>query len=228
MLPVAELERAYGAFAAVGGAGFRDRTVALVFVGLRIQLGVGQLGVDYLRAAQRRKNLLVGAGGQKPLGAKLYGRKVVAFVMAAAIPYLVQRTALEATYELSFRRYTHSLTRSLRLDSVLGGDARALTAVAASDLTLDAHASTLETSARRCYELASRKVFSVPKLLLLPTMISRHPKAFAAALPVFLALDGAKARGIAALTQAVERRRKAAKTLASTRSKVEALSLIHI
>ena len=40
--------------------------------------------------------------------------------MAAAIPYLVQRTALEATYELSFRRYTHSLTRSLRLDSVLG------------------------------------------------------------------------------------------------------------
>ena len=95
------------------------------------------------------------------------------FVAAAAIPYLVQRTALEATYELSFRRYTHSLTRSLRLDSVLGGDARALTAVAASDLTLEAHASTLETSARRCYELASRKVFSVPKLLLFPTMISR-------------------------------------------------------
>ena len=95
---------------------------------------MGQLGVDYLRAAQRRKNLLVGAGGQKPLGAKPYGRKVLTFVMAAAIPYLVQRTALEATYELSFRRYTHSLTRSLRLDSVLGGDARALTAVAASDL----------------------------------------------------------------------------------------------
>ncbi len=222
LLPVAELARAYGAFAAVGGSGFRERTVALVFVGLRIQLGVGQLGVDYLRAAQRRKNLLVGAGGQKPLGARPYGRKVLTFVAAAAIPYLVQRTALEATYELSFRRYTHSLTRSLRLDSVLGGDGRPLTAVAASDLTLEAHASTLETSARRCYELASRKVFSVPKLLLLPTMISRHPKAFLAALPVFLALDGAKARGIAALTQAVERRRKAAKTLASTRSKVEA------
>ena len=32
-------------------------TVALVFVGLRIQLGVGQLGVDYLRAAQRRGEL---------------------------------------------------------------------------------------------------------------------------------------------------------------------------
>jgi len=222
LLPVAELERAYKAFAAVGGRGFREQTVALAFVGLRVQLGVGQLGVDYLRASQRRKNLLVGAGGQKPLGARLYGRKVLVFVASAAIPYIVQRTALEATYELSFKRYTASLTRSLRLDSVLGGDARALTAVAASDLTLEAHAATLETSARRCYELCSRKIFSVPKLLLLPTMIASQPRAFLAALPVFLALDGAKARGIAALTQAVERRRKAAKTLASIRSKVEA------
>ena len=222
LLPVAELERAYNAFAAVGGRGFREQTVALAFVGLRVQLGVGQLGVDYLRASQRRKNMLVGAGGQKPLGARLYGRKVLVFVASAAIPYIVQRTALEATYELSFKRYTASLTRSLRLDSVLGGDARALTAVAASDLTLEAHAATLETSTRRCYELCSRKIFSVPKLLLLPTMIASQPQAFLAALPVFLALDGAKARGIAALTQAVERRRKAAKTLASTRSKVEA------
>ena len=114
--------------------------------------------------------------------------------MAAAIPYLVQRTALEATYELSFRRYTHSLTRWLRLDSVLGGDARALTAVAASDLTLEAHASTLETSARRCYELASRKVFSVPKLAIITNHDFEAPEGLPAALPVFLALDGAKAR----------------------------------
>ena len=70
LLPVAELGRAYGAFAAVGGCWLpgADGSGLQFSSDCASSLGVGQLGVDYLRAAQRRKNLLVGAGGQKPLG----------------------------------------------------------------------------------------------------------------------------------------------------------------
>ena len=104
------------------------------------------------------------------------------------MPYLVQRTSMECVSELAFRRYSFALSRSLRLDAVLGHGRvpSALDAVATSDLTLEAHAGALEKSARRCYDLVSRKVFSLPKLLLLPSVIATHPAAFAAGLPVFI------------------------------------------
>ena len=73
--------------------------------------------------------------------------------------------------------------------------------------------------AKRCYSLVSRKLFSVPKLALLPAIVAAHPVAFAASLPGFLLVDGAKARVMARLTTAIEARRRDAAALGSARSK---------
>ncbi|KAK7235527.1 hypothetical protein SO694_00069188 [Aureococcus anophagefferens] len=113
--------------------------------------------------------------------------------------------------------------------AVLGGngagpwrDFGATVALQCLDLTLERHAGNLETSASRCYQLVSRKVFSLPKLLLLPAIVAQHPSPSRAALPGFLAVDGLKARFLAALTSAIEEKRRESAKLASTPSKVEA------
>ncbi|KAH8060175.1 hypothetical protein JL722_5136 [Aureococcus anophagefferens] len=229
LFPVPELADAYAVLESlmVGAGGaekLRTHTVVLAFVSCHVQLGVGRLGVEYLRLSQKRKNALLGVGGDGPATARPHGRRVAAFVAFVALPYMVQRTSMEAVDGLLFRRYSFALTRSLRLDGVLGTDElpSALHALAGSDLTLERHAGNLETSASRCYQLVSRKVFSLPKLLLLPSIVAQHPVAFAAALPGFLAVDGLKARFLAALTSAIEEKRRESAKLASTRSKVEA------
>ena len=229
LFPAPELADAYAVLESlmVGAGGaeqLRTHTVVLAFVSCHVQLGVGRLGVEYLRLSQKRKNALLGVGGDGPATARPHGRRVAAFVAFVALPYMVQRTSMEAVDGLLFRRYSFALTRSLRLDGVLGTDElpSALHALAGSDLTLERHAGNLETSASRCYQLVSRKVFSLPKLLLLPSIVAQHPLAFAAALPGFLAVDGLKARFLAALTSAIEEKRRESAKLASTRSKVEA------
>ncbi|KAJ1458277.1 hypothetical protein M885DRAFT_437011 [Pelagophyceae sp. CCMP2097] len=88
--------------------------------------------------------------------------------------------------------------------------------------TLDSYAKSLESSMRSMYQLTSRKVFSVPKLALVPRVLALHPIAAAAATPLFLVVDALKARLVAKISAEIEVRRKLATALESRRSKVEA------
>jgi hypothetical protein len=64
-------------------------------------------------------------------------------------------------------------------------------------LTLESHGRALESAAHQVYTLASRKVFSLPKLALVPQILAAHPGPALAALPFFLVVDSFKARLVA-------------------------------
>jgi len=75
------------------------------------------------------------------------------------------------------------------------------------------------------FSLAERKLFSLPKMALLPSVLLRHPRLALAGLPIILGLDAAKSALHAALTDAFEEHRKAEKRADSRLARVVAYDL---
>ena len=77
------------------------------------------------------------------------------------------------------------------------------------------------------YTLLERKIFSLPKLALLPGVFARHPVLSLVALPLAVTVDGGKSWLAAAITRRIEEHRRAGKKIESTMSRVAAFDLKH-
>lgn len=229
LLPVTEFQDAYGTLERLHDEETRAelwrRTLFVAVIGLHVQLTVGWTGVAYLRASQFRKNALVDGVANGKLTARQFAtRKTVSFVARFAVPYIIQRVSMEAVYEVTFKTYTFRVSRALRVEAVLGRTSSALGALSESydgRLTLEAYGAAAEATARRIYELTSRKIFSVPKMALLPSLLASNPAAFAY-VPLFVVVDGLKARAVASLTTAIEEEQNKLNVATSKRGRVEA------
>lgn len=203
---------------------------ALALVTVHCQYSLGRLGVTYLRSAQLRKNLLlcVGAerGDAKRVSAATFARSVLVFVLTAGLPYMAQRTFFESVNSRMQQRFLLSCDLELRLSRVLSDGASIHTA-AASNHTVDSYADAMATVVNTPFHLLERKLFSLPKLALLPGVFTSHPVLGIVALPAFLAVDGGKSWLNAKLTEQIEVHRRAGKKIDSTIQKVEAFDLKH-
>jgi len=75
------------------------------------------------------------------------------------------------------------------------------------------------------YDIFNRKLFSLPKILLLPGIIMRQPLLVAQIAPLIFGSDYIKARVMAFLTTNIEKFRKEAMEIESIRNKVESFDL---
>jgi ABC-type multidrug transport system fused ATPase/permease subunit len=75
------------------------------------------------------------------------------------------------------------------------------------------------------YEIFNRKVFSLPKILLLPTVMSKQPLLVAKVFPLIIGSDWLKASVVAYMTTKIEQLQKETQELQGIRSKVEAFDI---
>ena len=75
------------------------------------------------------------------------------------------------------------------------------------------------------YNLFSRKLFSVPKLLLLPSIVLKHPLLLAKIFPLIVAADFLKGKFVATLSYEIERLKKEKKDLEGKRTQMEQFDL---
>lgn len=75
------------------------------------------------------------------------------------------------------------------------------------------------------YEIWNRKLFSLPKILLLPGVMSRQPMLVVQVFPIIVASDWIKAAVMSAMTRKVEDLEKELQDLRAVRSKVEAFDI---
>jgi hypothetical protein len=75
------------------------------------------------------------------------------------------------------------------------------------------------------YQLVNRKLFSLPKVLLLPTMMARQPMLMAQLFPIIFTTDWMKGRAITYMTNRIETLEKQRQELDAMRSKVEAFDI---
>ena len=209
LLPLSELLAAYSVSTRYAPRELGRQAASLALTTLHVQVPLGYLGVDYLRAAQRRKNNLLqvapptgGADGAGGAGsASAFSWRVARFLLATAVPYMLQRTALESVNAHALKRYVAAVENSFRLQAVL--DDGALLTAAASEYTIEDHSRAIRSVVEASYSIVERKLFSVPKLALFPAIVTSHPQLTAVALPIALLVDAAKAKVVAGLTARV-------------------------
>ena len=75
------------------------------------------------------------------------------------------------------------------------------------------------------YDLFNRKLFSLPKLMLLPMIILKQPKMVAQIFPIIFMTDWMKGRAVSYMTSRIEQLQKETQQLMSMRSKVESFDI---
>ena len=82
----------------------------------------------------------------------------------------------------------------------------------------------MDTIVGTSYDLFNRKLFSLPKVLLLPMVMARQPQMIAQVFPIIFFTDWLKGKAVAYMTSRVEQLEKESQELVAMRSKVEALT----
>ena len=88
-----------------------------------------------------------------------------------------------------------------------------------------AYAASMDTVVNTVYDLFNRKLFSVPKLMLLPGIMMKQPMLVAQIAPFIFASDYVKGRLISYMTSTGERLSMEAKEIRAVRSKVESFDM---
>lgn len=88
-----------------------------------------------------------------------------------------------------------------------------------------AYATYMDTIVDTTYDLFNRKLFSLPKVMLLPMVMARQPHMMAQIFPIIFLSDWIKGRAVAYMTSRIEQLQKEVQELNSVRSKVEAFDI---
>lgn len=88
-----------------------------------------------------------------------------------------------------------------------------------------AYAGYTDTIVSTTYELFNRKIFSLPKVLLLPMVMARQPKMMAQIFPIIFFTDWLKGRAVSYMTSRIEELQKEVQDLNAIRSKVESFDI---
>ena len=88
-----------------------------------------------------------------------------------------------------------------------------------------AFAEYMDTIVSTTYDLFNRKLFSLPKVMLLPMVMARQPKMMAQIFPIVFFTDWCKGRAVAYMTSRIEALQRDMQELQAMRNKVEAFDM---
>lgn len=224
----------------------------LLFVTMHIQVGMGFLGIAFLRAEQNRKNALVkiedemkkqktkdelssdtnntaaNENEDKNDVSKKFRRGAGPFIFFVAVPYMIQIVFYGAMNMYAFHCFRDDIHRTIRLNDLFEKDGSRFVATASSkgsNLSPGAYASNAETIVTTVYDLVNQSFFSLPKLMLLPTIVAKQPILMMKITPLIMFSDYVKASIVATINTEVERVGKQVKDIESRRTKVEQYDL---
>ena len=121
----------------------------------------------------------------------------------------------------AFVQVRHRIHRTVRIRELFEHEGR-LSAVASDPRSsMDVYARSVDTVVSTAYDIFNRKLFSLPKLLILPGVIGRQPMLLVRVFPFIFLADVVKGRIAATVTDRIERFKKEAKDLETRRTKVE-------
>mmetsp|Transcript_86305 Transcript_86305/g.252501 ORF Transcript_86305/g.252501 Transcript_86305/m.252501 type:complete len:815 (+) Transcript_86305:48-2492(+) len=226
LLPIRELAEAYALVGTFIGVELRDRlALKLLVVTAFCQVSLGYLGIAFLRKGQTRKNALISVGEGR-VTARGYAHLVVIYMVAAALPYMLQRTVVENVNSYVAGRIEREVERSIRITSFFpkgssGPEDLLLGAIHGSKFTVEAYTDAFNSIVSVMFNAVELKLFTLPKLMLLPSMLVNQPWLVVSVLPGSIVLDVGRARMITAMTRRIEALSRQIQELANRRRKIE-------
>jgi len=150
-----------------------------------------------------------------------FRRSAPAFIFFSVLPYMFQIILFGNLNKFAFMNVRNQIHRSVRIQELFDHDSH-LTAIASESATSpDVYAGSMDTVIDTAYDIFNRKLFSLPKLLLLPGIISRQPLLLVKIFPFIFLTDMLKGRIVASVTDKVEQFQREARDVNSIRQKVE-------
>lgn len=155
-----------------------------------------------------------------------FRRTAPSFIFYAVLPYMFQIIFFGNINKYAYIQVRDCIHRTVRIRELFVHDGH-LTAMAASGQQLGPsnYAEAATTIVANVYEICNRKLFSLPKLLILPSVISRQPQLLVSIFPFIIITDMIKGRFVSIITDRVERYKMEYKTLGAKRTKVEQYDL---
>ncbi|KAG7355528.1 ABC-type exporter [Nitzschia inconspicua] len=250
LFPIHELEAAYrilDEFILEDGL-LQYQVARLFFVTFHIQVGIGYLGIDFLKREQERRNQLVrmdmsGSGdgddkvqsssreeGSEDLSqqkaalnkkARQFQRTAAPFIFFTAVPYMIRVIGYGNLNAYAYACFKDDVHRAIRLYDLFEHDNNLVALSEHSAKAPADFAGFMDTIVSTSYDLFNRKLFSLPKVLLLPMVMARQPKMIAQIFPIIFFTDWLKGRAVSYMTQRIEHLNKEKQDLSAIRSKVE-------
>ncbi|KAL7539301.1 hypothetical protein ACHAXR_009291 [Thalassiosira sp. AJA248-18] len=150
-----------------------------------------------------------------------FRRSAPTFILFTVLPYMFQIILFGNLNKFAFINVQDQIHRSVRIHELFDHDSH-LTAIASESATSpDVYASSMDTVVGTAYDIFNRKLFSLPKLMILPGVISRQPLLLVKIFPFIFFTDIMKGRIVASVTDKVEQFQREARDVNSVRQKVE-------
>eukprot|EP00555_Chaetoceros_dichaeta_P012973 CAMPEP_0198265076 /NCGR_PEP_ID=MMETSP1447-20131203/20056_1 /TAXON_ID=420782 /ORGANISM="Chaetoceros dichaeta, Strain CCMP1751" /LENGTH=663 /DNA_ID=CAMNT_0043954341 /DNA_START=604 /DNA_END=2595 /DNA_ORIENTATION=- len=222
----------------------------LLYVTVHIQIGMGFLGINFLTKEQERKNELIrledlaspaptndgdDEGVTSPNTStnedipKKFSRGAATFIIFSAVPYMFQIIFYGGLNMYAYHCFKDDLYRTIRLNGLFENDGNRFVATASVDSASyrspGEYARNMDTVVSTVYDMVNGKLFSVPKLILLPQIIAKQPMLVLKIFPFILMSDYIKSTIVATVTTEVERVNKKAKGLEAIRTRIEQFDL---
>jgi len=279
MFPIEEIQASYDIMDEfVVEEGLLQYQVArLFFITFHIQIGVGYLGIDFLKQEQHRRNELVrmdmGSTVDEenkiktnettmstPASKKVllhddenknsndmsstkttsqpyvvedkkmkrslrFQRTAAPYIFLTAVPYMVKVIGYGNLNAFAFVCMRDDIHRAVRLYDLFDHDNHLVALADHSAKAPADFAGYMDTIVSTTYDLFNRKLFSLPKVMLLPVVMSRQPKMIARIFPIIFISDWLKGKAVSYMTSRIEELEKDVQELNAVRARVESYDL---
>jgi len=162
---------------------------------------------------------------QQLRAATAFRRSAAPFIFFAVLPYMFQIIFYGNMNMYAFHCVRDDVHRAVRVNGVFEHDAHLVAMAGSSAMGPGAFALSMDTVVSTTYDIFNRKLFSLPKLMLLPGVVMRQPMLLVQIFPFVFFTDFVKARLVAFVTTTVERLETDAKDIKAIRTKVEAFDM---
>eukprot|EP00980_Cylindrotheca_fusiformis_P001749 scaffold405_cov132-Cylindrotheca_fusiformis.AAC.1 len=215
----------------------------LFFTTFHIQCGIGYLGIAFLKAEQERRNQLVrmdmnetkdrskdtSANREHAATLQEKSRKFQAsaapFIFLVAVPYMIQIIAFGNLNAFAYACFKNDVHRAVRLHDLFEHENNLVALANHSAKSPGDYGEYMNVVVSTTYDLFNRKLFSLPKVMLLPMVMMRQPKMMAQLFPIIFVTDWMKGRAVSYMTTRIEHLEKETQQLASMRAKVESFDI---
>jgi len=253
LFPLHEIQAAYNIideFVLEEGL-LQSQVSRLFFITFHIQVGMGYIGIDFLKKEQERRNQLVrmdlgtttSADGEESSGtsssdeknekqssknttmmmkrAHRFQKSAAPFIFFTAVPYMVQIIGYGNLNAFAYECFKDDVHRAVRLYDLFDHDNYLVALAEHSAKSPADFAGYMDTVVSTSYDLFNRKIFSLPKVVLLPVVMGRQPKLVAQIFPIIFFSDWLKGRAVSYMTNRIEQLERETQELTAIRSKVE-------
>jgi len=157
--------------------------------------------------------------------ARKFQKSAAPFIFFVAVPYMVKIISYGNLNAFAYACFKDDVHRAVRLHDLFEHENNLVALASHSAKSPGDYGDYMNVVVSTAYDLFNRKLFSLPKLMLLPMIMMRQPKIIAQIFPIIFCTDWLKGRAVAYMTGRIEHLERETQQLVAMRSKVESFDI---